>query len=601
MLPLPRSLPAKPTARTSAQVPTPSAAPTAADGQRAGRPRAAPPLGRAAGGAWFAWLTRRGVAAAVVLGVLVRTLLVLSSDFPLNDGALFLEMTRAVRAAHYHLPVFVPYNGTAVPFGYPPLGFYLVAALHDALGLDMVQALRVLPLLATCGCVAAFAALARDLLPRVARGVAPPDEALLGSVLAFALLPRSYVWLLMGGGLTRSLGFLFAILAAHQAVLLYTRRGWRHAGLLGLCAGLSVLSHIGTAPFTAVSIALVFVAFGRHRTGLVGSALALAIVLALVAPWAAAVVAEHGWAPFVAAKASGRNMLSDPDTGWQVRMTLAELTLHETGEPLFPFISVLAVLGAVASARAGQLLLGAWWVAIFVIDARAPGTYASVPVAMLAGLGIAAVWRPVLFPAGVAPVAPVAGRARSVARLAPWVVAFGLFGYVLLGAVTRNESVGGEGKLLRAVPAEERAAMAWVRRATPPDAQFAVITGPGHTGVWGDRVSEWFPVLAGRRSVATLQGREWINDGAFYERETLYKRLQGCASQTPECLATWSAAARVPFTHVFVSKERSFARNVQPLTTSLRGDPGYTVLYDGPGALVLARRPREPIPPGRTP
>ena len=533
---------------------------------------------------------RAATVGALVLGLLVRLAFVLSSDFPLNDGALFLAMARAVRASHYHLPATVAYNGVAIPFGYSPLGFYLVAALHDLLGLDMTQALRVLPLLATSACLVAFAAFARDVLPRVTAGVTRPGPALAGAVLAFALLPRSYAWLLMGGGLTRSLGFLFAILAIHQAFLLYTRGGWTHALLTGVFAGLTALSHLGTAPFTAASIALLFVAYARTRVAVLGSVVALVVAVLLAYPWVATVVGHHGWGPFLAARATGANVFDGGDTRWTIQMRVATFGYNEVGEPLFPLVTTLAFIGAIASARGWQFLLVAWFMMILAIDVRAPGTYASVPIALLAGVAISAVLWPLLFATDAPGPRDTIGAGNRRSRVAPWLVAGALFAYALGGAVSRNESLAGDAKLLRGLPRDERDAMAWVARATPPDARFLVITGPGHTGVWGDRVSEWFPVLAARTSLATIQGREWINDGTFKARESDYMRLQSCAAETGACLDAWSQHAGTTYSYVFVSKEKSF-KATEPLVKALRTAPEFRVVYDGPGGFVAARRP----------
>jgi hypothetical protein len=542
---------------------------------------------------------RAAVLGAIVVGVLVRAWFVLSSDFPLNDGALFLVMARTVEAAHFRLPATVLYNGTVIPFGYSPLGFYLLAALHRVFGLDMTQGLRVLPLLATSGCLVAFAAFARDVLPRVAAGVTRPGRAAAGAVLAFALLPRSYVWLLMGGGLTRSLGFLFAILATHQAFLLYTRGRWSHAGLMGLFAGLTALSHLGTAPFAAFSMALMFAAFARTRVAVLGSVAAFAIAVLLAAPWVGSVVGHHGWAPFAAARATGGNVLTDSDTRWGIRMHFAVFGIDTVGEPLFPIISMLGFLGVLASLRARQWVLPAWVGLILLIDARAPGTYEAVPVSLLAGIGISAVLLPLLFPTlrndGPLRAEPHAGGAGfgglSPRRVgwAPWLILGALVAYAGGMAVTRSESVGGEAKLLRGLPRDERAAMAWVARNSPADARFLVVTGPGHTGVWGDRVSEWFPVLAQRVSLATMQGREWINDGRFKAHEAAYDRLQGCVSGTGACLDKWAERTGTPYTDVFITKEPQF-KVTDSLKAALRRDTGFVVLYDGAGALVAARR-----------
>src|SRR5215210_4279864 len=156
------------------------------------------------------------LALAIALGVAVRAYHVLSQDFPLNDGGLFYAMARDLQAAHYHLPAFTSYNDAKIPFGYSPLGFYLAAALDDLTPLSLMDAFRWLPLVTSCLIVVAFAALARTLLASRA--------AVAAAVVAFALVPRSFIWMLMGGGLTRSLGFLFALLTLRQLIRMYTTR-----------------------------------------------------------------------------------------------------------------------------------------------------------------------------------------------------------------------------------------------------------------------------------------------------------------------------------------------------------------------------------------
>ncbi|MEA2642835.1 MAG: hypothetical protein QOF51_4229, partial [Chloroflexota bacterium] len=108
--------------------------------------------------------TTRVYGAALVL-VLVgafatRAAFVLTSDFPLYDGGLFLAMLEAVRASHYVLPDVVVYNGMAIPFAYPPLAFYVGSFAADAMGIALVDLLRLVPLVMSTLSVAAFALLA---------------------------------------------------------------------------------------------------------------------------------------------------------------------------------------------------------------------------------------------------------------------------------------------------------------------------------------------------------------------------------------------------------------------------------------------------------
>src|SRR4051812_26670534 len=149
-------------------------------------------------------LASMATTAAIVLAAAIRTFLVLSRDFPLNDGALFYLMTKELGAHGFQLPVATAYNGAGIPFAYSPLGFYLTAFLHTVGGFDLANLLRVLPLIFSSLCVVAFYLLARELTASRA--------TLVATLCTFAVLPRSFLWLIMGGGLTRSIGFMFAIL-----------------------------------------------------------------------------------------------------------------------------------------------------------------------------------------------------------------------------------------------------------------------------------------------------------------------------------------------------------------------------------------------------
>jgi len=322
--------------------------------------------------------TRTALLAAVLIGALVRGWHVWGVDFPLNDGGLFYVMVRDIQRAHYHLPAFTSYNGAHIPFGYSPLAFYLAAALNDA-GMDLFTLLRVLPFVASTACIPAFYLLARDMLSS--------RSTIAASLVAFAIVPRGFVWLLMGGGLTRSFGYLFALLALHQIWMLYTRRSMRHVPLAIVFSALTVLSHIGTAPFVAFS-ALLFLLFrGRHREGVLGSLLIGAGTLVLTAPWWATVISMHGIGPFLAARATGGSIFSDvaANRGRSLGI-LWRLLLGNTGEGWLPVVWILALLGVVWCIRERRALLPVWWATILLLDTRAGATYAAAPVAMLAGL-----------------------------------------------------------------------------------------------------------------------------------------------------------------------------------------------------------------------
>ncbi len=125
-----------------------------------------------------------------------------------------------------------------------------------------MRVVQFLPLVVTCATLVAFLLLARDMLS--------DRIAVVAALASFALVPRSFIWLVMGGGLTRSFGFLFTILALQQAHRFFTRQQCGLRSRPACFTGLTPMSHLGTAPFLAVSLVIFFLAYGRHRRGCSG-------------------------------------------------------------------------------------------------------------------------------------------------------------------------------------------------------------------------------------------------------------------------------------------------------------------------------------------
>lgn len=529
--------------------------------------------------AWPAIAT--GGAALVAIGV--RVFLVLSRGFPLNDGALFYLMTQEVGAHDFHLPVSTAYNSANIPFAYSPLGFYLAAALQAG-GVDLLQLLRFLPLVFSCLCVLAFYLFARDVIVSRATVIA--------ALTTFAVLPRSFLWLIMGGGLTRSIGFFFAILALWQLHRTYTRQAWRHAAWTTVFAALTVLSHLGTAPFVAFSGVLFLLYFGRNKFSVIASAAIVAGTLILTAPWWVSVAATHGFAPFFAAQATGGTVF-----GAHRGEALTKLAYFGLGtaEPLFPIIGAFAIVGAFASFTRRGAFLPLWWLTTILLDTRAGATYASIPVALLAAIALT----DVIIPAIAHPVTQLrqstsatgwaavatASRARQVVVASVVVV---LVGYGIASAVVRRPALNAEGRYLTSLNRDDFAAMSWVAQRSPTDSRMLVVVGSAVGGWWDDRVGEWFPVLARRVSVATVQGTEWLAGNTFEAREVQYNRLQACAIWGTDCLEDWSRQTNLRYSHVYIPKTLAFPC-CAPLERALRTDPNYRLVFDGPGAAIFSR------------
>ena len=511
------------------------------------------------------WLA---LACALLIGSLVRVSYVLPRDFPLTDGGLFYLMIQELQDARYALPACTSYNGAGIPFAYPPLGLYLAGLLDEIGPWSLLDVLRYLPLVANLLSIPAFHALSRDLLP---------PRAAIFATFAFALLPGSFTWQIMGGGVTRSPGFTFAILAIWQVHRLYTRGGRRHLVAAVALSGAAALSHLAMGWLVAVSAGLLFLAYGRSRAGVGRSLLVGASTLAVTAPWWVTVLARHGLGPFLAA---GRS----PEPALAGLASLLMLSL--TDEALFPLLGALALVGVVACLGQRRLLLPGWLAAAFLLDPRTARTTATLPLALLAGVAVAEV----LAGLEACSTNQASSKKPGLSSLSGHLLAF-LLVYASVSAVLAVLP------LVQGLSAEERQAMAWVAGHTPEGSTFLVITGDRMWG--GDRTSEWFPVLARRVSLATVQGTEWLP--GFAARARRYIALQRCATQDAACLERWVQQAGVTFSHVYVAKRPPVARGASAdcctgLLSALACDSRYRLVYDGPGASVYRRQ--QAVAPG---
>ena len=320
---------------------------------------------------------RAGVALAVALGVVVRAYHVLSHEFPLNDGGLFFAMVRDLQAAHYRLPAFTSYNDAGIPFGYSPLGFYLAGLLDDWTPLTLVDEFRWVPLVSSCLILVVFANLARTLLTSRTAAVA--------AIFAFALVPRSYIWILMGGGADPLARLSLRVAHASGCSTPSTPTGrWRWVPLrLRSPPHLRSMSHLGTAPFVAFSgILLLLVAYGRHRRAVLGSCCRRG---RRAAPQRSVVAHRppqlHGIRAFPRGGCHRRHHLPRA----RASATPSPRSRSSVSAPpsrCSRLIGMLGALGFFYSLAMRDWLLPAWWIAIVTLDARQGSTFSTVPIAL---------------------------------------------------------------------------------------------------------------------------------------------------------------------------------------------------------------------------
>ena len=505
------------------------------------------------------------VGAIFTAAFLIRAVPVLPADFPLNDGGLISVMVEEVRKTKYGLPFSITYNSTEIPFAYPPLAFYAAALLTDLTPATPLDVLRVLPMVVNTLTVGAFFLLARSALP--------PRAALVATGI-FAILPGSFLWLIMGGGVTRSFGLLFAILALRQVYVLCMSGGLRPAALLGIFAALTLLSHIALFWFLAYSAVLVGLGFCRDRRRLLSAAAAGAAAVAIASPWWVTVLVRYGPGPFLAAFQAG-SFLTDVAAQETAAMPAPALLAAS-------LVALVALFLGMATVGDQRFFVLGWLGSMLLLDTRSFRWLVTLPLALADGAlldrgvlpRLGRLWRQAApSPSGVA----IADRAVTA-------VTVGVV--VALSVIIAYAQWEITGELLVPLSIEERNAMRWISEETPETSTFLVLSGQ----VWAwDRSAEWFPVLARRISVTTAQGYEWLPGGLFRQRQKGHQGARQCAKEDAACLDRWSTSTRVDFSHVYLPRPGS-DDCCAPLRESLRSHPTYQVVYDGRRATIFARR-----------
>ncbi len=512
---------------------------------------------------------RIGVAFAgfvTLIGLLVRIAVPLTSSFPLNDGGLFYAMILDLQNNHYLLPAVTTYNSYSIPFAYPPLAFYFYALLNSLTRLPLLDIVRLLPAVISGLTIPAFFLLATELLESRAQAAL--------ATLIFAFVPRAFDWLIMGGGITRSLGLLFALLAMRQAYILFSRRSLKDLLLMIGLGALVVYTHPEATIHTILTALLFFLWKDRSRKGLLYLAATALGVALLTAPWWAVILNRYGINPFLAASTAARQNSYNVLAGVFVlfRFDFAD-------EPFVSLISALGVIGFFYLLAMRKFLLPLWLVVMHTFEPRGGPLFMMIPLAMYAGIALEQL---ILPPIRELDRRIAAARGRIEASPSNWLeeLLMGrvtriftgfLFIYLAMSAYNVAFTIQQNFSLTQ----EDLQVFQWVKTNTPAGSQFALIT----SGLpLRDAESEWFPALAQRQSVATVFGFEWVNDGLFGKRTEEFRDLQACADQDPSCLEQWSRETGRNFSYVLVKASSGDITGI-PAADFLANSGSYEKVY----------------------
>jgi hypothetical protein len=128
-----------------------------------------------------------------------------------------------------------------------------------------------------------------------------------------------------------------------------------------------------------------------------------------------------------------------------------------------------------------------------------------------------------------------------------------LFTYLLIYFIVSAFSISYQETHSLTLSDSSRKAFEWINVNLPPAGRFAVITGDQPLA---DPVSEWFPAITSQTSVATVQGLEWVPGVDFSNILMRSYRLQQCAVQDSDCVATWQSNSGFDFDYIYLEKLR---------------------------------------------
>jgi hypothetical protein len=420
----------------------------------------------------------------------------------------------------FRLPKYTNYNQANIPYAYPPLAFYLTGLMHSYLGIPLLTLFQYFPVVISTFTIPAFYYLTDAFFDKkFYRAIA---------TFFFSMLPRSFEWFVMGGGVTRSLGFIFAILAIYYFWKVYASDNKKtHLLLASLFSTLTILSHPVSSLFLVFSIIMIFIYSRPIKNNIQKSLIIAVIVVFLTSPWWIIIILNHGVNPFVGAGSSGH-------VNWfEIKNIITQNYGYENSYFL-TVLSVFALLGAFSGNNKNSIKLTILLVLGYIVIPRGGVDFLTIYMAMLATIGfgdILQIWNTKQNFEYHSVIQQI--RENSKTRI----FLFFIIVYVFFAAYT-YKYVDSKDQVRLTV--NDFRAMEWIRENTAEDSALLLYPSWDEKRYWwNDFRAEWLPTITKRESVTTVQGYEWLPE-LFAERITRYTDLRFCKQRGAECVVQWT-------------------------------------------------------------
>jgi hypothetical protein len=442
----------------------------------------------------------------IAAGVVARAMHLLHIDvtLPYTAGGLFVQFAETITQNSFMLPQYIPFY--AIPFGYPPLSFYILAIVIGPLGIDGVTAINFLPPF--------LSIFTMPLVYMLARRLGFSTAGRLFALTVFAVLPSAYVEFVESAGLAEVVGELMLLSFAICLVDVYKRKTVSPPYLTGLLFGGCVLASPGSA-YASVLLYLAFVVMGLfNQSHPRPKRLAAPFIVGLVgvafsAPYWLTVISNHGIDLFTTTVAGqyGAGPLQGIQTALQPLLLHFRVAYAEA--PIF--WDALILVSFVWAVFTREWLLPIVFLAFAAIPRE--GRWLMVaPAALQTGMFLSNAFKGML-----------AGSSRSKATVARNSWNAGLIGLIAFAYVVFNVSASSQAIIPdyhNKIWADRIEAMQWVRFNTPGNAKVISLSN--------EFVTEWTPNIAKRGTVNVVQGLEWL-PARQAAASGLNGRLERCA------------------------------------------------------------------------
>jgi hypothetical protein len=268
----------------------------------------------------------------------------------------------------------------------------------------------------------------------------------------------------------------------------------------------------------------------------------------------------------------------------QKLLSIFHLVLFSFTEEIYATpIAILGLIGLGLLIARREYLLPLWLILPFVVEGRSAPYQAVIPLAMLAASAFVDV---VL--AGLRSANGEDNPLEQVTSIERGALVY-LFMYLLFSSYLFSWQIS-----TTTLYPPDREAMQWISQNTPTDARFLVLTGS--RSISCDSVPEWFPALAQRKSVYTVQGTEWTLGKDFSDFVQKAGAVQACVTNSLNCVMDLTKSLKFDF--IYVSKilrvdncvPLSYPQTIPFFVEALRSNPGFDVIYETKGAIIYRNR-----------